>query len=260
LTQGPFSKKRRVKRSHEKELMDLPGNPKELLEEDLRNLRVINRYLGGYRGVMMGLKQLVEKQSLPEFSLLDVGTGSGDIPAAIARWGRRRGVGVKIVGLEPEPVTARLAATLTNPSFIPVLQKGKEGDFRRCGILVVRGDGLTPPFRPASFDFVLASQLLHHFSEDKIVTVLRVWAQLARRAIIISDLVRHPVAYHGIRLITKICTRNIMTLTDGPLSVRRAFTLAEWGELFRRADVGRVEIFSLFPFRVAALISLQSKS
>jgi hypothetical protein len=122
--------------------------------------------------------------------------------------------------------------------------------------LIIRGDGLAPPFQPASFDFVLASQLLHHFTEEKIVTLLRTWSQLARRAIIVSDLVRHPVAYHGIRLITKICTRNVMTRTDAPLSVRRAFTMAEWRELFRRAEVGRLQIFPIFPYRMLALISL----
>jgi SAM-dependent methyltransferase len=246
-----------MKRSYEKEMMDLPGHPRELLEEDLANLRVFNRYLGGHRSVMRGLARLVREQRLVGFSLLDVGTGSGDVPARITDWARQHGIQTSIVALEPEPVTARVAATLTNPSFMPLLQKGKKGDSRRGRILVVRGDGLTPPFPPASFDFVLASQLLHHFSEEKIVTLLRTWAQLARRAIVVSDLVRHPVAYQGIRLITKICTRNVMTRMDAPLSVRRAFTLAEWGELLRRADIGRFQIFSIFPYRVLALVSLQ---
>jgi SAM-dependent methyltransferase len=223
-------------------------------------LRVINRYLGGYRGALIGLERLVEKQKIHHFSLLDIGTGSGDIPARITRWAQAKGIRAEIVALEPEPVTARVAATLTNPPFIPFLQRGKEGGFRRCGILVVRADGLAPPFRAGSFDFVLASQLLHHFSEEQIVLLLRIWSHIARKAVIVSDLVRHPVAYYGIRAITRLFTRNIMTLTDGPLSVRRAFTLAEWRELFRRADIGSVQIFSLFPFRVAALISLQSKS
>ena len=53
-----------MKRSTEKEMMDLPGNPKELLVEDLRNLRGINRYLGGYRGIMKGLKRLVRKDGM----------------------------------------------------------------------------------------------------------------------------------------------------------------------------------------------------
>ena len=246
-----------MKRSYEKEMMDLPGHPRELLEEDLANLRVFNRYLGGHRSVMRGLARLVREQRLVGFSLLDVGTGSGDVPARISDWAQRRGIKTSIVALEPEPVTARVAATLTNPPFIPLLQRGKEGNFRRCAILVVRGDGYAPPFRAGSFDFVLASQLLHHFSEEKIVALLRTWSQLARRAIIISDLVRHPVAYHGIRLITKICTRNVMTRTDAPLSVRRAFTMGEWRELFRRAQVGRFQIFSMFPYRMLALISLK---
>ena len=251
-------------------MMDLPGQPKELLEEDLANLRVFNRYLGGHRSVMRGLARLVREQRLVGFTLLDVGTGSGDIPARITDWAQQRGIKTSIVALEPEPVTARVAATLTNPPFIPLLQrlpstvipaeagiqwKNAEG-FRRCGIMVVRGDGYAPPFHLASFDFVLASQLLHHFPDDKIVTLLRTWSKLARRAIIISDLVRHPVAYYGIRLITKAFTRNVMTLTDAPLSVQRAFTITEWRELFRRADIGPFQIFPVFPFRIMALISL----
>jgi SAM-dependent methyltransferase len=246
-----------VKRSYEKEMMDLPGHPRKLLEEDLANLRVFNRYLGGHRSVMRGLARLVREQRLVDFSLLDVGTGSGDVPARITDWAQQRGIKTSIVALEREPVTARVAAAHTNPPVIPLLKRGKEGDFGCRGILVVRGDGLMPPFRAGSFDFVIASQLLHHFSEEKIVTLLRTWSQLGRRAIIISDLVRHPVAYHGIRLITKICTRNVMTRTDAPLSVRRAFTMGEWSELFRRAQVGRFQIFSMFPYRMLALISLK---
>jgi SAM-dependent methyltransferase len=262
-----------MKRSTDKEMMDLPGNPKALLVEDLRNLRVINRYLGGYRGIIKGVKRLVGQGRMRRFSLLDVGTGSADIPKVIVQWARNRGIEAKVVALEPEPVTARVAAILTqeqtNPPFIPLLQRlpsavipaetgiqcENEGHSRRCGISVVRGDGNAPPFHAASFDFVLASQLLHHFSEEKIVAQLRIWSGLARRAIIVSDLVRHPIAYCGIRLVTKLFTRNVMTLTDAPLSVQRAFTMGEWHELFRRAEIGPFQLFSVFPYRVLALVS-----
>lgn len=228
-----------MKRSYEKEMMDLPDQPRGLLEEDLRNLRIINRRLGNYRNVVRGLNRLVESQNIDRFSLLDVGTGSGDIPTVIARWARRNGVAARISGLEAEPFTAAQAALQTR-NFPEVT--------------VVRGDGMAPPFRAASFDFVLASQLLHHFSEERIIGLLRIWSPLARRAIIVSDLVRHPLAYYGIRLLTKCFTRNAMTRTDAPLSVARAFTLAEWRALLREADVGPFQIFSVFPFRVMALI------
>jgi SAM-dependent methyltransferase len=231
-----------MKRSEEKEMMDLPGNPRWLLEEDLANLRAFNRHFGGYRSALRGVQRLIDHKKLDRFSLLDVGTGSGDIPAVLAGWARTRGIAAAFTALEAEPVTLAAAARQTR---------------NYSEINLVRGDGLTPPFQAGSFDFVLASQFLHHFSENHIVALLRTWSAIARRAIIVSDLVRHPVAYYGIRSLTRLFTRNVMTLTDAPLSVQRAFTVAEWRELFHRADVGPIQLFSIFPFRVLALISLE---
>jgi SAM-dependent methyltransferase len=233
-----------MKRSTQKEMMDLPGQPKELLAEDLHNLRIINRYLGSYRNVLRGLARLVGEQKMDRFTLLDIGTGSGDIPTAIVRWARRQQIAARISGLEQEVTTVEEAADQTR-------------NFPE--ITLVRGDAAAPPFGAGSFDFVLASQLLHHFKDEQIVALLRTWAKLARRAIIIADLVRHPVAYHGIRLLTHGFTRNMMTRTDAPLSVQRACTISEWSELLRRADVGTLRIQSMFPFRVLALISLTSR-
>jgi len=230
-----------VKRSYEKEMMDLTGNSPELLADDLRNLRMLNRYLSGSRSVMLALQRALGRDPIEHISVLDVGTGSADIPAAIFAWAKRRNVAAKIVGVDADLTTARIAANHSK---------------QLADIKIIQGDGGVPPFSPRSFDFVVASQFLHHFSEVKIVELLRQWAKLARRGIVISDLVRHPVAYHGIRLLTKLTTRNIMTLTDAPLSVRRAFAFNEWRELLRQADIGPVEMFSVFPFRMAAAVRL----
>ena len=232
-----------MKRSAEKEMMDLPGNPKDLLVEDLRNLRRINRYLGGYRGVLKGLKRLVNKDKMSRFSLLDVGTGSADIPRVIVKWARGRGIEARIIALEPEPVTAQEALQQT--------QQWPE-------ITVIRGDGMAPPFKGASFDFILSSQMLHHFSEEKIVLLLKAWSRLARQAILISDLVRDPLAYCGIRVITQLFTRNEMTRFDGPLSVKRALTLSEWRKLFQEAAVGPFRVFPIFPYRQMTVISVSN--
>jgi len=234
-----------VKRSSEKELMDLPGNDAAVLEEDLRNLRILNRYLGGYRCIRKGLQEIVRERQTAEISLLDVGTGSGDIPAAVVHWARAKGFTVRIVALEPDPVTANVAVERTR--HLPEIS-------------IVRGDASAPPFPPASFDCVLASQLLHHFPEDRIVSLLKIWSQLARQAIIVGDLVRHPVAYYGIQWLTRLCTRNPMTLTDAPLSVKRAFTVAEWRELFRRAAIGNFHIIPMFPYRIMGQVLLGGSS
>jgi SAM-dependent methyltransferase len=228
-------------RSSDKEMMDLPGNPREVLEEDLKNLRIFNRYLGGYRCAERGIEEIVEQEKLTQLSLLDVGTGSADIATRIVHWGKSKGIAVRIVALDLDPVTAAVAAR--RAKNLPEIS-------------VLRSDAANPPFPAASFDFVFASQFLHHFSEEKIVALLKSWAQLARRAIIVSDLVRHPLAYRGIQVLTRLFTENMMTLTDAPLSVKRAFTLGEWRELFRRAAVGEFQLVSVFPFRIMARLEV----
>jgi SAM-dependent methyltransferase len=224
-------------------MMDVPGQPRELLIADLDNLRTLNRYLGGYRNVLRGLAGVMNGHHRGEFSLLDIGAGSADVAAAVARWARRRKLVARISCLEREEITLGQAARRTRGL---------------AEIRLVRGDILRPPFAPASFDFVLASQLLHHFADEQIVSLLRRWARLARRAIIVSDLVRHPLAYHGIRLLTRAWTSNIMTLSDAPLSVRRALTIEEWRGLFRQAGIGRFTVEWAVPFRMRGVIWIEN--
>ena len=228
-----------MKRSLEAEMMDFPGQPRELLIGDLRNLRRINRYLGCHRNALRGVARAINETNARPFTLLDVGTGSADIPALIARWAKRENLDCRISCLEREPTTVEQAVAQTRGM---------------SEIAIIRGDALAPPFAVKSFDLVLASQLLHHFSDDQIVALLRSWAGLARRAVIVNDLVRHPLAYHGIRLLTQALTRNVMTLTDAPLSVKRSLTVAEWRALFRRADAGEFFVERAPPFRMLGMI------
>jgi ribosomal protein L11 methylase PrmA len=89
------------------------GNSPELLADDLRNLRMLNRYLSGSRSVLLGLQRALGREPLKQISVLDVGTGSADIPAAIFAWAKRRNVAAKIAGVEADSITARIAANQT---------------------------------------------------------------------------------------------------------------------------------------------------
>ena len=228
-----------MRRSFEPEMMDCSDNPPAVLKEDLLHLRTLNRNLGAYRGLLACLARWIRARRRSRLSLLDMGTGCGDIPVALAQWAKRRGVAVRIVGLEANPVAARLARDQT------------EG-FPE--ISIVMGDAFSPPFRSSSFDFVFSSQVLHHFPDEAIVALLRIWSVLANQGILVSDLLRHRLAYAGIFLVTRLLTSNPMTRTDGPLSVRRALTLKEWDRLFHRAAVGPFHLRRRFPFRIFALI------
>jgi hypothetical protein len=232
-----------MRRSYDNEMMDAAEPDPALLQDDLRNLRVMNRFLGGSRGLLYGLRRFLARQRLTSFSLLDVGTGSADLPAAIVRWSRERGVVARVCALESQALTARVAAARS--ANLPEIS-------------VIRCDAAAMPFQGPSFDVVAASQFLHHFTEEKIVQFLRDWATLARRAIIVSDLVRHPLSYYGIYALTRLCTTNTMTIHDAALSVRRALTFQEWRSIFARAAIGPVQLRRLAPFRISAVISLSS--
>src|SRR5690349_14672982 len=121
-----------MRHSEQSELMDLPDVAPELLEGDLSNLRLLNRTLGAKRGIFKLLAATIERNRLREFSLLDVGTGSADIPVAIVDWARRRGVAARIVALERHPVTAAIA------------QRRAEA---YPEIAIVRADACAPPFK-----------------------------------------------------------------------------------------------------------------
>ena len=230
-----------MKRSHENEMMDHADNSPVLLAGELRNLRLLNRYARGSHSVMLALWRMLGREPLKHLSILDMGTGSADIPAAILAQGK---------AAPSRRQDRRHGSRPANGAH------RHERTRQHADINIIQGDAGAPPFLPGSFDYVIASQFLHHFTEAKIIDLLKQWAKLARRGIIISDLVRHPLAYHGIRLLTQLTTRNIMTLTDAPLSVRRAFTFKEWRDLLRQADIGPVEMFSVFPFRMAAVVRL----
>src|SRR5438128_1623091 len=76
--------------------------------ESLRNIARSNRWFGGAAAVRHGLARvLADVPAGATLTLVDVGTGLGDLPLAAARWAARRGVRVVALGLERSRVAAR---------------------------------------------------------------------------------------------------------------------------------------------------------
>ena len=94
-----------MKRSHENEMMDRAGNSPVLLAGELRNLRLLNRYARGSHSVLLALWRMLGREPLKHLSILDIGTGSADIPTAILVRAKRRRLDAKIVGMDADPLT-----------------------------------------------------------------------------------------------------------------------------------------------------------
>jgi len=172
--------------------MDEPDIKPSRLARSLRFIRFINAVLGYRRVILRHLDWFgANWQSGQPITIIDLATGSADIPRAILRWADRRGLDVSVVGVDRHPVTAGIAARLS----------------RDPRLTIAEADVSDLPFAPGSFDYPTSSMFLHHLDDADIVRTLRTMDALARRGIIVSDLLRHRRAYLWIKLLTLPCPR-----------------------------------------------------
>lgn len=222
-----------ARRQREAEWMDAPGADPQLLRRSLIYLRRINALLGYTRATLSHLHRFSRRWTPGELiTILDVATGSGDVPAAILKWADRHGFNVRIVGIDLHEQTAQTAAKNTGPRFS-----------------VLRGNAMALPFADGSFDYVLTSMFLHHLDDDDAVAVLREMNRVARRGLIASDVLRGRRAYAWITLFT--LWANPMVRHDARTSIAQAFSLPETRLLQERAGLAYTQHFVHFAHRFA---------
>ena len=197
--------------------MDRPQPVSADLEADLQNLRQLNRYFGSYRLIEYFLRKWIALGS--SVRVLDLATGSGDIPRFVVDHGRKIGAAVTVHAVDQQRSTLEIARSLS--ADYP------EIDFRQGDIL---------SFAPhETYDVVLCSLALHHFSEPDAIALLRRCDELSARYVLVSDLRRGPLATLGVYLLTALIFREPMTQTDARRSAERAFSFGEFRSLADRA-------------------------
>ena len=205
------------------ELLDDPRSDPATVAETLRNIARANRWFGGASAVRFGLaRTLGGVPSGTTLSLLDLGTGLGDLPEVAVRWGRRRGLRITPIGLELNRAAAALA--------------------KSSGLATAVACAGMPPLRDKSVDVVLLSQVAHHLASESVTQLFRACDRLARRAVIVADLRRHPFAAPAFRLGGRLLRFDPVTMVDGVTSIRRGFTRPQLLDLMAEAGVrGRVD-------------------
>ena len=197
-------------RRHNAELMDAPGLPRAEVEDAYRVLRRVNRQFFGGRRPMICELDLFLREDRPTpgpVSLLDVGSGSGDLAALARDLLRSREYDPRALVLDLDPTALTLA--------------------RADGLVAVRADALRLPFADASIDLVSAVKFAHHFHGPSLARLLREMARVARHRVLVLDIRRHWLAYAGFVAWSRVFTRNRLVRLDGPLSVLRGFTDGE---------------------------------
>lgn len=191
-------------RSYQKEIMDDFSIHDARIEDALKELKIINKFLGGNSTTKSGLKKLLQKDKNSELSILDVGGGSSDIFFSINNKKNYKVFNVDI-----------------NKGINKYVKKNSRK------IITVCADFLNSPFKEKSYDIVHTSLFLHHFHEEEIKIILIKMKNLAKKGIIINDLQRSVFALTGIKILTQLFSKSKMVKNDAPLSVEKGFTKSE---------------------------------
>jgi SAM-dependent methyltransferase len=190
-----------------------------------------NALFGGRRAVLAALDGVLA-ESDGALTLLDVGTGVGDIPEH-ARWrARRRGRSLETYGVELSFALARASRD-------------------RVGGAVC-ADAFALPFAGRSVDVVTCSQVLHHFEGPALLALLGELDRVARRRVVVADLRRSYVAAAGFWAASRALGFHPVTRHDGVVSVFRGFAPDELGALVTRATGAAARVRRGLGWRVVA--------
>jgi ubiquinone/menaquinone biosynthesis C-methylase UbiE len=223
------------RRSYDLEDIDTGNYTPEEYEGCLSELQLVNRWMGDVHALKQTLLKDVEQQGLREFSVLDVGAGSGELLRVAASWARETGRRFRGVGLE-----------LNERSAQAILEDSRE--FPEIGS--VRANALQLPFAEDSFEYVMCSLFTHHFRDEQVVHILREMSRVARRRIFVIDLHRDPVPYFFYTTLGKLVLKNRLLRHDGALSILRSFKAGELLKLGRAAGLRDAVVEHHFPARL----------
>ncbi len=210
-------------RSYTLELLDADSIPEEDLIQNLRELRFINKFLGGHATIIEGFKAF---GSPTGNHVLELGSGGGDNIVAIKdKFPKNNftGVDLKQVCVDYSKKQDNEVAWVCEDVF-----KYKSAE---------------------PFDLIFNSLFCHHFTDEQLVDILKWMHQNARKGFFIGDLQRNLLAYWAIKVLTKLFSKSYLVKNDAPLSVLRGFTRSDWQVLLKKANIENYEIKWCWAFR-----------
>jgi 2-polyprenyl-3-methyl-5-hydroxy-6-metoxy-1,4-benzoquinol methylase len=216
-------------RATQAEYFDAPGRPQAEIAEGYQSLAWVNRLCIFADPFQRLLPKLLGRDNCKSLSILDLGAGDGSLGIVLTDWARtKRDWDWRFTNLDTNASALRL-----NP-----------------GVRNVVGSALALPFRDASFDVVIASQMTHHLSNEEVVVHLREAWRVTRRGLFLSDLHRGPALYSFIWLLFQVRRFPKHFQADGLLSVRRGFRIGELRSLAHQAGIPDARVWLYYGSRV----------
>ena len=233
------------RRATAQELIDRPDCGPELAASSYRFMETVNRWFGGARIVRRFLDaETAGRRSSSPLRILDIGSGSCDIPLAMSRWARANHIPLHITCLETAAHAVAIARMRLEKAADPAVQLVQQDAF------------FHQPDEP--YDLAVASMCFHHFSNEQILALVQRLRGFVRGSLLINDLRRSPLSCLGAGLLLAVSGSPAGVRHDALLSIRRGFTGNELGMLLRQLSGVTVSVASVRWFRIAAVIHFHS--
>ena len=223
-------------RSQEEELMDDLDSSGEVIDQTLRELETINKWLGGNHVTISGLDQLLGRYNhIPEkLVIADLGCGGGDMLMLIADWARKRRLPIELTGIDANPHIIQFAKR--NTKDYP------EITYRCLNIF-------SEEFKQLQYDIATSTLFTHHFDDQQLTSIFKTINHNARLGMVINDLHRHWFAYHSIKTLTATFSKSEMVKNDAAVSVLRSFRKTELENILNQSGLSDYTLKWMWAFR-----------
>lgn len=230
------------RRSYEKELLDGEAIPFADIQQNMKELDVINKWLGGHRITIDGFRQLAAGKK--EVSVCEIGCGGGDNLIAINNWCKKKDIKLTVTGIDIKKECVTFARTREKMFFSPrwIISDYRDAVFEE---------------KP---DIIFSSLFCHHFSQEQLVFQLKWMKENSKTGFFINDLQRNVLAYYSIKFLTRLFSNSYLVKNDAPLSVSRGFTREELKQLCREANINNTTIAWKWAFRYLLICKHDKRS
>lgn len=206
-----------------------------VLEQTLRELKTINRWLGGNHVTTNGIRKILKKKKVQtSYEVTDLGCGGGDMIQVMDHWAKKARIPMKFLGIDANRNIIELAKV-----------RQKEIGNARWEVCNV----FDPDFSKEKTDLVTCTLFTHHFTDQELVGILKASREKARLGLVINDLHRHPFAYYSIKWLTRFFSRSPMVQHDAALSVLRSFSRKDWEKILQESGIEKFKIRWFWAFR-----------
>ncbi len=224
------------------ELLDTDNGTPAEIAANLADLRVVNRWAGGAATMTSLLRRAISAAGGRHFRYLEVAAGSGDVPLYARQQFAREGITLEVTLLDRSAL------------HLPSLPAQNDLPARPVHPRSVAGNALALPFADGSFDFVGCSLFVHHLEPEQVQAFACEALRVARRTVLINDLVRSPLHLALVYLAAPLY-RSRLTRHDAPASVRRSYTPDELRQLLATCGASRLQVSRHYLYRMGVILS-----